>query len=174
MGAKRWIMSRDHRYKYVYYYNRGTEELYDMQQDPRELINLMAKENDPVPQQVYQHLKSAAIEFERQWGPEGMIADDTFIVLQDNGKGPGGAARHGNNQFQFMDKREPQDRGEQFIRECEYAIKAEGNRGKLLTDVFNDPQYIKKFMSNWKEFTGSDVVPKQLFKIDGQESHGDG
>jgi arylsulfatase A-like enzyme len=164
MGANRWIMSRDHRYKYVYYYKRGTEELFDMQQDPRELINLLAKENDPVPQQVYQHLKSAAIEFERQWGPEEMIADDTFIVSQDSGKGSGGAARHGNNQFQFMDEREPRERGEQFIRECEYAIKAEGNRGKLLTDVFNNPQYIKKFMINWKEFTGSDVVPEQLFK----------
>ena len=34
IGVRRWVMCRNRRYKYVYFYNQGHEELYDMSEDP--------------------------------------------------------------------------------------------------------------------------------------------
>lgn len=41
LGTERRIMSRDHQYKLDYYFTRGTEEFYDMPEDPQELENLL-------------------------------------------------------------------------------------------------------------------------------------
>ena len=43
-------MSRNRRYKYIYWYNQGTEEFYDMREDPQEVENLI--ESGGFPQTV--------------------------------------------------------------------------------------------------------------------------
>ena len=42
--SNRWISLRDNRYKYNYYYGGGYEELFDMEKDPHETINLLLTE----------------------------------------------------------------------------------------------------------------------------------
>jgi hypothetical protein len=70
-----------------------------------------------------------------------------------------------------MDERGPRERAERFIKECEYAIAAEGNHGKKLTEVFNDTQYIRKFMKDWERFGGDfDPVPHLFGKLSGKAS----
>jgi hypothetical protein len=117
---------------------------------------------------VYDDLKARAIAFESQWGPEGLVRDGRFAVLEGGRKMP---AMHGNTQFHLMDERGPRERAERFIAECEYAITAEGNHGKKLMEVFNDPQYTRKFMKDWERFGGDfDPVSRLFGKYSGGAS----
>ncbi|HEY1870039.1 MAG TPA: sulfatase-like hydrolase/transferase, partial [Chitinophagaceae bacterium] len=51
-----WVAIRDNRYKYIYYTLTGFEQLYDLQQDPHELNNIVA---DPSVATVYKNLYDA-------------------------------------------------------------------------------------------------------------------
>jgi hypothetical protein len=168
VGPLRWVMNRDHRYKYAYYYNGGTEELYDMLEDPQEMDNLIG--TDGMPKEAYARLKAGALDFEREWAPEGVVQGDSFTVAHGGTKTAG---MHGNIQFHRMDRRSPEERGERFIEECEYAMQAAGNHGKKVDEVFNDPEYIDRFMKHWQPFGGKADALHRLFRgepIDGMQS----
>jgi arylsulfatase A-like enzyme len=166
VGTSRYIMCRNHTYKYVFYYNGGTEEFYDMANDPQELVNLIG--TDRLPRDVYDDLKSRALAHESVWGPEGLVRDSRFAVLEG---GRRVSAMHGNTQFHLMDERGPRERAERFVAECEYAIAAEGNHGKKLTEVFNDSAYIRRFEKEWERFGGDfDPVPHLFGKPSGEAS----
>ncbi|MBB6733633.1 sulfatase [Cohnella zeiphila] len=155
-GKDRWVMARDRRYKYVYFYNRGTEQLFDMERDPQELHNLIGSGGEPL--DAIRRLRIKAIDYERQWGPEGVIERDSF-VLMDGGYSRTGA-KYGNVQFHVMDEREPRARGEQFIRECELALRSE--KDLKLNEICNESEYIEKFRQAWRPFAGEPVL-KSIF-----------
>ena len=71
-GLERWVMSRNRRYKYIYNYNRGAEEIYDLAHDPGETVNL--KDTGDYLVEDYRALKQKALDYERTWGPEGLTA----------------------------------------------------------------------------------------------------
>lgn len=77
-GRYRWVMTRDARYKYIHYFGGGHEYLYDMQNDPAEKNNLL--ETPDCPQDVYEKLKTEAIEREIMHGPEGTVKDGKFVA----------------------------------------------------------------------------------------------
>ena len=74
----RWIMTRDERYKYIYYFAGGHEYLYDMKNDPAEKDNLLGTPDCPVA--VYEKLKAEAIRREQATGPEGTVKDGDFVA----------------------------------------------------------------------------------------------
>jgi hypothetical protein len=157
-------MNRDHRYKYIYYYNRGTEELFDMREDPQELINLIG--TNKAPQDVVKRLKAGALAFEEKWGPEGMVQNGAFAVVP--GTVRNGGVMHGNIQFHLIDEREPEERGEQFVRECEYAMTTPLNRGKQVNEIFNDPLYVTRLKDSWTTFAGESPAFTRLFQVEGK------
>jgi arylsulfatase A-like enzyme len=164
MGAGRWVMNRSHRYKYVYHYNGATEEFFDMQNDPGEQRNLIG--TGRLPQEAYSELKQGALTFEQAWAPEDMVQDDGFAIVNGSKRI---SALHGNTQFHVMDRRPPTERGERFIQECEYAMETELNHGKKVTEVFNDLQYIRRFMKDWAGFGGEADALGRLFAIEDRE-----
>ncbi|MCC2683211.1 MAG: sulfatase [Paenibacillaceae bacterium] len=162
-GDSRWVMNRDHRYKYIYYYDHGTEELFDMVNDPGETRNLVG--SPELPQADFERLKRQAVEFERRHAPAGMVEGDSFVAIKGKGRAISKAGMYGNTQFHLMDEVDatPRERGEKFIRECEHAIAVPGNFGRKLTEVFNDPSYIDSFMKAWSKFGGDADARSALF-----------
>ncbi len=75
----RWIMCRNHRYKYVYYYGGGFEQFYDLREDPQETTNLVT--DGELPREEFEHLKATCMDMEERWGPPGAVRDGRFITL---------------------------------------------------------------------------------------------
>ena len=70
-GHKRWISLRDKRYKYNYYYLHGREELFDMDEDPGECVNLLYGENISAEiSDIHDILKEKLTDYEGRWGLE--------------------------------------------------------------------------------------------------------
>jgi len=84
-GIRRWISIRTEDYKYNYYYRGGKEELFDLNADPGEGRNLLFSSQDEEILSVKTVLKTKLLEMERLWGPEGCLAEDDFIALDDTG-----------------------------------------------------------------------------------------
>lgn len=165
IDADRWIMSRNRRYKYIYWYNQGTEELYDMREDPREVVNLI--ESGGFPQAVYEELRRKAMAFEKKWGPEGMIHDDDFIVLDGKIKPLDSHAKRTfwqNRQLQYFDERIGEERAAEFIKEIHHAMENEGCMGKSLEEILNDPDLKEDFLENLRKFGLSPEMEEMLFK----------
>lgn len=126
----RWVMARNHEYKYIYNYNQGAEELYDLVNDAGEVNNLAVAMKDS---DVLKELKKKAIEYEKKWGPDGGILNGTFVVL-DGEKHP--AHKHGkyliwsNIQRQKFAQKDPVQRGARLVEEMKIAFSNEEISGK--------------------------------------------
>jgi arylsulfatase A-like enzyme len=79
--GKRWVMWRDVRYKYVHWY-QGFDELYDMQEDPQELVNLLNGELTAEQAAVHERLRSQLIAHESRWGLKDHIEGDDFKLFE--------------------------------------------------------------------------------------------
>lgn len=156
--ASRWIMCRDKRYKYVYRYNGGYEELYDLEEDPGETVNLIKKGS--CPPDVYEKLHSMAIQYEAQWGPEDSVEGNQLKKYEaawfapekgHNSKFPDWS----NRQFQYFDERDGKGREEAFIKEMKIAV---GDKFHAIEIELNEnrPVY-KAFNEHWLKFTGKKV-----------------
>jgi arylsulfatase A-like enzyme len=82
----RWVMTRDERYKYIYYFGGGHEYLYDMDNDPAEKNNLLVTPD--CPQSVYEKLKAEAIRREQTTGPEGTVKNGEFVPHKISARPP--------------------------------------------------------------------------------------
>jgi arylsulfatase A-like enzyme len=82
-GNKRWVSLRNNRYKYNYYYGGGIEELFDMQNDPKERINLLVHCDNNDILNIKNILRTKLIQYEKDWGFEGYIINDNFIKLDE-------------------------------------------------------------------------------------------
>lgn len=165
IGLERWVMCRNRSYKYIFSYNRGTEELYDMRNDPGETDNLLTAGSYSI--NDYHELKKTAIEYERTWGPEGLVAGDSFTVLDGAENHPNIYAKRSfwqNKQMQFFDERGNEERGQAFIREIQHAFANHGNAGRALHEVFNDPEWRESFLERWRTFGAGTEIEELLFK----------
>lgn len=78
VGVYRWVAIRDKQFKYTYHYREEYEELFDLENDPGESINLMhekAKEYKEVRDRLYKVL----LKYEQRWGLEGQTTEDDFV-----------------------------------------------------------------------------------------------
>ena len=82
-GNRRWVSLRDRQYKYNFYYGGGKEELFDMEHDPDETTNLLHENPDSRILAVKEDLKARLIAMEKQYGLEGCVKDDQFVVLEE-------------------------------------------------------------------------------------------
>jgi len=82
-GNRRWVSLRDRQYKYNFYYGGGKEELFDMEHDPDETTNLLYETPDSRILAVKEDLKARLIAMEKQYGLEGCVKDDQFVVLEE-------------------------------------------------------------------------------------------
>ena len=165
LGERRWVMSRNDRYKYVYYYNQGTEEFYDMKKDPGEIVNLL--KTGEYPYEVYKELQTRAIEYEKEWGPEGAVQNDEFIKIdgkQFHGSVCGKFHYWSNSQMQYYDERTEEERGHRLIEEMEYALSNFEKSKVSLNEVFNDETWKKDFINKFHEFGVCEGFEKKIFK----------
>ena len=78
-GSRRWCMIRDHRYKLIHYYG-DDDQLFDLQKDPEERINLLYGYNDdPEIKAVLNRLYPILKQYEEKWGIDGHMKDGEFI-----------------------------------------------------------------------------------------------
>ncbi len=117
----RWVMAQNCDYKFVYYYNGGKTELFELKNDPGELVNLAT---DQLPAAALP-LKEAVIDWEETWGPPGCVSDHALAVtpyqvrdIAFGGKFP----RWLNGQFQQFNEVTPPERQARFLAEATIAI----------------------------------------------------
>jgi arylsulfatase A-like enzyme len=167
MGTGRWCMIRDKRYKYVYYYNGGTELFFDMQEDPGELNNLVKRGN--FPNNDFERLKKVCIEYEKERGPEGSIVDDDFIALppetfnpaQPSSKFPMWANVH----FQRFAKESSEREAKIFISEFK-AVQRKPE--KIKENTMEDQAWRDELMKNFRSIGGKEEDLKK--ELDGVSS----
>ncbi|MGE9289976.1 MAG: sulfatase family protein, partial [Puniceicoccales bacterium] len=75
-GPFRWVSLRDRRYKFVHFFAGGQEYLYDLENDPGELNNLIGQ-REPY-DEIHQRLRSQAIRFETERGPGDTVHNGDF------------------------------------------------------------------------------------------------
>lgn len=72
--GRRFATVVDERYKYTYYYSLEERELFDLQEDPGETVNLLdTPPDDPDIQAVVDRLHRQVAEHEARWGPPGHV-----------------------------------------------------------------------------------------------------
>ncbi|MFI3212484.1 MAG: sulfatase-like hydrolase/transferase [Eubacteriales bacterium] len=122
LGDKRFVMCRDVRYKYVYYYNQATEEMYDMVNDPEEVFNCIETMKDS---DTYKRLKEQVVSYEMKWGPVGCVVDGQLCKIDGKvRKGYENGKYHiwSNHQFQNFTPLKGKERMVQFDKEFDRAF----------------------------------------------------
>jgi hypothetical protein len=161
----RWTCLRDNRYKYVYSYNGGIEQFYDLQDDPRELRNLAGTAG--LPQADYRRLKAKCIELERDWGPEGCVVDNTLIAFpytaapehhHEGSKYPFWA----NHQFQVFQDMTPQERARRYVEEIRQATADYGPA--FLATLAPGPKWPENWLEQFRKFGGDDALARRVLE----------
>lgn len=83
-GGSRWISLRNRRYKYNYYYGGGREELFDLEQDPDETINLLYKDPGVDILAVKEELRARLTGYEERYGLEGYVRGEKLAVFEES------------------------------------------------------------------------------------------
>lgn len=82
-GNKRWVSLRNKKYKYNYYYGGGFEELFDLENDTKERINLLVNCQDNDILSIKNILRTKLIRYEKNFGLKGYIVNNDFIKLEE-------------------------------------------------------------------------------------------
>ncbi len=154
LNEMRWVMCRNQNYKYIYHYNGGYEELYDIHNDPKELENLILSDSlANYKNQVWDELKNFAIESEEKNAPEGYIENNTFKQYDFTKLNPSIRGKFHfwqNHQMQvfFRDN----DRAKKLLQEMILATDSVENRGMNIRHIFNESDWVKDFKSELKKY----------------------
>ncbi len=122
LTKKRFVMCQNKRYKYIYHYNGGLEELYDLLSDEKEIYNII---NDETKKNIVKILKKQVINYENRWGPNGAVIDNDLISFKMEMFEPtlhGKYHNWSNLQFQKFIKSKDQNRKEEFLKEFKKAL----------------------------------------------------
>ena len=104
--TRRWISIRNKEYKYNYYYGSGFEQLFDMQNDPREMINLLHENSSSSVNAIKRDMKNRLLEYEQKYGLEGYAGEDDFKVGPPYQPHPQRNEAYPRFPLKIMDKRE--------------------------------------------------------------------
>ncbi len=165
-GNLRWVAMRDERYKFIYYYNGGTEQFYDLQDDPGETRNLIGSED--LPQEAYARLRSKCLEMEVRWGVEEYVQNGDFRKFESHefpkertSKFPGFA----NYQFMRFGRKPSQQEAEIFVREMLESIEYH-NDPDLLKNLFRNEDWLDEFREQFIKFGGDEEGLNRIFGKD--------
>lgn len=150
----RWVMCRNRKYKYVYHYTGGYEELYDM--DEPEVVNIIANGIPADLCDVYHELKKEAVSYEKAWGIEGGVLDDHFISVPRQIVHPNVRGKFhfwANTQMQSFYEADTYDRGAVLEAEMKKALSDEAFSAASLTDVFEDEEWKTQFAECFAQYT---------------------
>lgn len=143
----RWVMARSRNHKYIYHYNGGIEELYNLEADPGETRNLWTEDAADAAR-IAGPLRQAVLEWEKEWGPEWCVKDGGMTSAPASPPGISYCSKFpvwSSRQFQFFDNRSPEVRGKRFIEELKHALPDYD-----FTQL--PPDYIHEFEQHWQQF----------------------
>lgn len=153
----RWVMCRDDKYKYIYHYLNGYEELYDM--DQPEVRNLLADDVSDDLNEIYLSLKQKAVEYEKEWGIEGGVVNGEFICIAPHTVHPSVRGKYhfwSNCQMQKFYSCKDNTRGKELEKEMKHALSDYQLSGVHLTEVFNDEEWKKQFEECYEHYTNGE------------------
>ena len=118
------------------------------------------------PRQERKRLREAAAAWEGQWGPEGLVKDGDFVVLEGSQFKPNYCAKfpHFANKMIDFDERGPEERTRRFVEEVQYAMDHDQFGGKSLRDIFNNEDWKRDFRENWRQFGGAAPIDSIVFR----------
>lgn len=154
LGKNRWVMARNKQYKYIYRYNAGAEEFYDLVKDPLEMRNIISNMKGS---EAYRLLKEKVIQYECQWGPKGAVLDDELVTFEGTLSHGNERGKHhfwANKQFQPFYEQDKAGRGETFLTEIQKALSDEAHSGVRLNDVNGDAEWIASFKAGFHAYAG--------------------
>lgn len=160
----RWVMCCNKKYKYIYHYMGGYEEMYPMEQP--EIHNLLLKELTWEQKRQYENLKQHAIAYEAQWGIENGVKEGTFIKVPRDIIDPSVRGKFhfwSNKQMQAFYESDRYDRGRVLEYEMHKAICNVEKSGVNLESVFNDEIWKKQFTECYQQYTGKNDIPRFPF-----------
>lgn len=163
-GRGRWVMVRDARYKYIYWYNGATEEMYDMRNDPGESRNLIRM--GEAPRTVREELRRVCIEHEAARGPEGNIKDGEFTSFPAVPFHPSQAGKFplwANEQWPHWGDLDPARERELILREVHSASAGEPTVPPL-NAIFDNEEWRGAWKKRWLELGGSEKTAEEIFK----------
>lgn len=164
LGEKRWVMARTHEYKYIYRYNQGCDELYDLVNDPKEIKNIACEMKDS---EIFKYLKAKAIAYEIKEGPEDAIVDGDFIVIDGEahlGHEHGKYHLWSNQQFQTFLNLGKKEFGENFVEEFKKALGNKDHTGCDYNEIFNNQFWKDTFEESFYKYGDYENIVKELFK----------
>ncbi len=139
----RWVMCRNKSYKYVYHYNQGYEEFYDLVQDSDELLNCIDEMRGTT---IYHELRNKVLEYEKIWGPDDSIMNEELRIVDGKLLEPYVNGKYhlwSNMQFQKFNQNSSEKREKQFCEEFEKVKQC---------NLFSKYEYEKFRSMEWKQF----------------------
>lgn len=167
-GVTRWVMARTKEYKYIYHYNQGFEELYDLKNDPKELNNCIEQMHES---EIYHYLYAQAVNYETLHGPEGLVKDGAFICFEgtlNTGYEHGKYHLWSNKQFQRFLRESKDEYGAHFLKELKEAISEEAISGKQGKQPRIDDLWIQTFKESFEGLSNEKDFIDTIFKQQGE------
>lgn len=164
-GRNRWVMVRDQRYKYVYWYNGATEEMYDVRNDPGEQRNLIRL--GEAPKGVREELRRAAIALEAERGPEGNVKGSEFTSFPAAEFHPSTGSKFplwANQQWPHWGDLGAARETEIFIREAR-AASANEPTVPPFDKIFDNEEWRGAWRKRWLELGGDERTYREMFKL---------
>lgn len=160
-GQRRWVMARDKRWKYVYHYNGGLEELYDLEKDPGEEHELFACQRQTECGKL-EDMKRQALLYEQTYGPEDMPPMESLPFKRLDPSVRGKYHFWQNTQMHRFDTRV--DRQRVLAREMRRALRDQAHSGgQGLERLLQDPRWAEQFMDCWRAYGGLPVEREAIF-----------
>ncbi|NQT59260.1 MAG: sulfatase-like hydrolase/transferase [Bacteroidetes bacterium] len=78
---RRWISLRDEHFKFNYYFGGGREELFDLEKDPGETLNLLESEPEEY-EEVRSRLKAELTIYEQRFGLEDSLENGELVIRE--------------------------------------------------------------------------------------------
>ncbi len=171
-GVNRWVFMRDGRYKYIYFYNGGAEQFYDLTEDPCEVRNLVTR--GQVPDEPFARLKQRCVEFEAERGPAGFVKDGSFVKFDRMEPCPErDLCRYplwANTQFQTFGDKPPAAEVSLFLDEIRKATSRHADVS-FLAKVAPGPEWSKGFADNYRKLGATVGDVREICAAEGAEAN---
>ncbi|MBS3762128.1 MAG: sulfatase-like hydrolase/transferase [Planctomycetes bacterium] len=159
-GRDRYLAAVSGRFKFIHWLNGGEEELYDLESDPEERINLLAKKCDDNGLPV-SRLRDACVQFESEHGNPENVDNGRFVDLSFESPPEHRCSAHPEWSFrqfpQWMDGYS-QDDLRAIAEEMSDCLKNEG------INLFSDPEWRSRAKEEWTKRGGDPAVYEELFQ----------